>query len=389
MKNYLLEKPKLGILSLSLMVFIIYDSNYNNYVFVSVSVVVTILLILMLFKTPRIFIYLFIFTWLMIVLYHSVFITANLSHDIISDRDEAAEIATTNFLQGKNPWSSNSILDLPITTGPSSIILSIPSVFLTNKINSLTFLFWISFLIILLVAEYKFRNNTFIILFLLFLIPILGFQRTINFSLDEIYYALIFFPVLIFVLNKNLFYFAGFLFALIILSRLSYVFLSAGFYFGWIFSRGWETKNQIKLCTGFFVGIVLVLTPFLWVSGSSIFQQNFITNSIINSEAVKSNNQIFSFVRAIGDSIAFPMGWILVGLITLLIIYFFSLIISRHYLPNPFWNVSFAALLTFTIPFSPFNEGDYTLSLIIPAFYAIAFSKSFNNLELRNNSKIV
>jgi hypothetical protein len=300
MKNYVLEKLKLSPLILLLMIFIIYDSNFNKYVFIGVSIAVTIILILMVLQAPRILTYLFIFSWLFIVLYQSVFVTANLSHDLISDRDDAAEIATTNYLDGRNPWSSKSILDIPITTGPSSILLSIPSVFLTKKINSLTFLFWISFFIILLVAEYKYRNDSFILLFLLFLIPVLGFLGTINFSLDEIYYALIFFPVLFYVLNKKLFYFAGFLFALIILSRLSYVFLSAGFYFGWIFSKGWETKNQIKLFTGFFVGLVLVLTPFLWVSGSSIFKQNFLTNSIINSEAVKSNNPIFSLIRGIG-----------------------------------------------------------------------------------------
>lgn len=357
-----------------------FDSAHNKYIFTGASLAVTIILILMLINSPRIIILSFIFTWLVIVLYQTIFITSNLSQDLIADRDDAVEIATDNFLNYKNPWLSKSPLGLPITTGPSSILISIPSVILTKKINSLTFIFWITFFILLLITEYSFKNESFIIAFLLFLIPSLGYQRTIYYSLDEMYYVLILFPILLFVLNKKKFFLAGFIFSIIVLSRLSYIFLSAGLYFGWVLKHKFIVKNQLKILFGFFTGILLILFPFILVSGPSIFKHNFINNSIINSEIYQSHNYLFKIIREFSMSHgSFTTDLILVSFITLLLIFLFSITLSKHKLANPFWDVAFASLLTFNIPFYPIYEGDYILSMTIPLLFLISWSSGLNN----------
>ncbi len=190
LKNYLLEKISLNPLFLLLTFLLIYDSHINDYVFYGTSGAVFLILIMLVIKAPRVIVHLFMIAWLIIVLYQAIFITANLSQDYGSDRDEAVEIATTNLLEGQNPWVSTSNLGNPITTGPTSILVAIPSVILTNKINSLTFIFWVLFFCSLIALEYYYKNNSFLLLFLFFLIPIFGFQHTIFYSLDELYYAL-------------------------------------------------------------------------------------------------------------------------------------------------------------------------------------------------------
>lgn len=376
LKNYLLEKINLNPLLLLLTLFIIYDSHINNYLFYGTSVAITVILFLLLFKVPRILIHLFMISWLIIVLYQAVFVTANLSQDFGSDRDDAVEIAATNLLKGQNPWASKSNLDNPITTGPTSILAAIPSVMLTKKINSLTFLFWILFFSSLIALEYHYKNNSFLLLFLLFLIPLFGFQHTIFYSLDELYYTLILFPILLWLLKKNLLFLSGIVFSIIFFNRLSYVFLCIGMYFWWLVKNEWKLKNNLKILLGFIFGSISILLPFIVISGDSILEKNFILNSFIKN--IKGNNKIFIFVNELGNFFGYHFGIILISIIIIVIILIFSIMAKRHKLNNPFWNISFSALLAFTVSFTPVISADYILSLIIPLFYVIAFSFPLN-----------
>ena len=371
-KNYLLEKINLNPFLLLLILLIIYEAHINDYLFYSTSTALTIILFMIIFKTPRIIVHLFMITWLIVILYQAVFLTANLSQDFGSDRDEAVEIATSNLLNGKNPWENKSPLGNPITTGPTSILIAIPSVALTNKINSLTFLFWILFFFSLIIAEYHYKNNSFIFLYLLFLMPIMGFQHTIFYSLDEMYYALILFPLILYLLRRNKFFFSGFIFSVIFFNRLSYIFLCAGLYFWWLIKNGLNLKNNLKISLGFFFGTICILLPIIIISGNSLFQKNFILNSFLKS--IKGNNQVFSFIKEIGGFFNYQIGQILISFCVIILIFLFSIGTNKSNKDNPFWNISFAALLAFSIIFVPVFSADYILSLIIPLFYGIAFS---------------
>lgn len=376
LKIYLREKINLDPLLLLLTLFIIYDSHINNYVLYGTSVATTIILFLLLFKIPRIFVHLFMISWLIIVMYQAVFITADLSQDFGSDRDDAVEIATTNLLGGQNPWASKSNLDNPITTGPTSILAAIPSVMLTKKVNSLTFIFWILFFSSLIVLDYRYKNNSFLLLFLLFLIPSLGFQHTIFYSLDELYYTLILFPIVLWFLRKNLLFLAGILFSIIFFNRLSYVFLCVGMYFWWLVRDEWKWKSNLKILSGFILGSIAICLPFFVISGNTILEKNFILNSFLKS--IKGNNKIFLLINELGKLLGYHLGILFISSAIIVIILIFSILAKRHQFNNPFWNISFSALLAFSVSFTPVFSADYILSLMIPLFYVIAFSPSLN-----------
>jgi hypothetical protein len=323
--------------------------------------------------------YLFITTWLVIVLYHAVFISSNLSQDFGSDRDDAVEIASHSFLNGNNPWESGSQLKNPITTGPTSILVSIPTVALTDKINSLTFLFWLAFWGILIVGDIFYTNDSFTLLFLIFLLPYFKFQHTIFYSLEEIYYAMVLFPFLWMMLKKQFLFLAGVVFSIIILSRLSYVFLCAGLFFWWIIQNKYYTKDYLKIILGFIGGVLLILTPFIIISGKSFFETNFIINSFIDTTDLKGYNPVLTYIQGMSPLIDKWMGKIILSVFILILIFLFSLILSKNKEANPFWNISFAAFLIFTTIFTPFfSSGDYILSMIIPLFFAVSFNSKID-----------
>lgn len=378
-KSYLLEKLELSPMIVLLLFFLIYDSHYNKYLFVGTPIVLIIILILFLLKLKRFLIYLFITIWLMITVYQAVFITSNLTQDLGSDRDDAVEISSIAFLNGQNPWKSQSQLNNPITTGPSSILISIPSVALMGKINAATFLFWLVFITILIVADIYYANNSFIFLVLLILLPVFKFQHTILYGLEELYYALLLFPLLWIMLKRQLFFLSGIAFSIIILSRLSYLFLCAGMFFWWIIQYKYYSKNYLKILGGFIIGVLLILIPFIVISGKSFFESNFIINSFLDTNALRGNNLAILYIQGIELYIGNWAGKIFLSVIILILIFLFNLVLSRNKETNPFWHMSFASLLAFTIIFTPlYSSEDYILSMIIPLFFAISFNPKIN-----------
>jgi len=315
----------------------------------------------------------------MITVYQAVFITSNLTQDLGSDRDDAVEISSIAFLNGQNPWKSQSQLNNPITTGPSSILISIPSVALMGKINAATFLFWLVFITILIVADIYYANNSFIFLVLLILLPVFKFQHTILYGLEELYYALLLFPLLWIMLKRQLFFLSGIAFSIIILSRLSYLFLCAGMFFWWIIQYKYYSKNYLKILGGFIIGVLLILIPFIVISGKSFFESNFIINSFLDTNALRGNNLAILYIQGIELYIGNWAGKIFLSVIILILIFLFNLVLSRNKETNPFWHMSFASLLAFTIIFTPlYSSEDYILSMIIPLFFAISFNPKIN-----------
>ncbi|MCX7009537.1 MAG: hypothetical protein NTY53_20215 [Kiritimatiellaeota bacterium] len=149
-----------------------------------------------LLRLPRWFTYVLVASGLLCFFCYHVFVDAQGPQDAFSDRNEAVENAARAMLQGTNPWNARSVLGLPITTGPSSILLAVPSVKLTGRINLLTFSFWALFLGLLLAGDLLRRNGSFVLLGLLVLLPWTGVLHTLHWSLDELYYAVILLPVL-------------------------------------------------------------------------------------------------------------------------------------------------------------------------------------------------
>jgi hypothetical protein len=153
--------------------------NYSRFMIYTTIVGLTSIF----FKLPRLITYAVL---LFMALAHITFFTqviSKLDHDEFSTRDTAVEMTTQAFLQDKNPWNNVSELEVAATTGPASILLALPVMFVFDEINWLALLFWCIFLVILLVDDIQEMNNTFPVLIMLFMIGLFGFTHTLYWSL--------------------------------------------------------------------------------------------------------------------------------------------------------------------------------------------------------------
>jgi hypothetical protein len=110
---------------------------------------------------------------LILLIAHVFFYTQEISRydqDEYSTRDDAAEMTTRAFLQGKNPWNHVSELGVSATTGPASILLAIPFVAAFGEINWMSFLFWVLMFAVLLIGDIREENDSFPILALIILL---------------------------------------------------------------------------------------------------------------------------------------------------------------------------------------------------------------------------
>jgi hypothetical protein len=255
---------------------------------------------------PRWFTYAVVASGLLCFFSYHVFVDAQGPQDAFSDRNEAVENAARSMLQGTNPWSARSVLGLPITTGPSSIMLAVPVVKVTGRINLLTFCFWALFLGLLLIGDVLCRNGSFVLLGLLVLLPWTGVLHTLHWSLDELYYAVILLPVLWFLLERRWLVWAGVLMGFMCFSRLVYVFGLIGVGLWWLSRRSDNWKQAWRLVLGALLYMVPVLALFYGLGGHDFVMANFWKNSQPSHKEPKRVN---------GASICWPFCWAVMGVV--------------------------------------------------------------------------
>jgi hypothetical protein len=328
-----------------------------------------IALTLIVLRVPRGVLYVALTICVTLLLRSYVFGIANGRHDSGSDRDDAVEIGARALLQLHNPWESQSILGLPITTGPSSLFLALPFVALGDSINMLTFLFWLLFLALLWLGDLRTQNGSLPWLVALLLMPISGLAHTLFWSLDELYYGAILLPFVWLSLERGSLFLAGAVAALIALSRLSYVFGLLGLGIWWLTHKRPSLRDVGVFLAGglsFVAGSALILRL---IAGASLWRYNFVRN-LLQEPLVEGHNlvakSIVRVLKALGTS-----AWS-ASLVVLALAVPACFLLRR---PNhPFFHVALPMLLAHTIAFSPGKPEDYALIVVIPAMYGVAFA---------------
>lgn len=328
-----------------------------------------ILVIFIAVRTPRWACYLAMLCGIFAFLAWAVFVDANGVQDASSDRDDAVEIAATALLQGSNPWSHRSILDLPITTGPTSILMALPFVGTLGKINGLTFIMWGLFIVILALADIRQRNNTFVTACLLLFFPWFGYLHTLHWSLDELYYPAILSPLLWLAFSRQKAMLAGAVGGAMAFARLSYApaVIAAGLW--WILRSRPRPRSLFCVAVGGLGFVAVVLGLFWMVGGHEFLHSNFWQNSQIGS--LRNNGNFFS------SSLSFllealPKGTLGSTMLVLVLTALAALAMRR--LEHPFYHMAVASVLAHTIAFSPGYPRDYQLIFLIPALYGLCFS---------------
>jgi hypothetical protein len=315
--------------------------------------------------------------WLILLAYTSlwVFTIANGPQDSQSDRDEAVEIATQAFLDGRNPWSQTTQLNTPISTGPASILLSLPAVWLFHRINELTFAFYLLFFGYLCAVDIGHRNNSFLLLGLVFIAGWLGFRHTLYWSLDELYYPFVVLAAGWVFIERDWLVAAGGCLAFAICARLSYGFPVFAFVCWYVNSHHYSRRGLSRLLLGVFLGSSLIIAPFVVTGGADFFRHNPLTTTggLLLATAWPDTNDIFRALNLASGMLGSTAASAVKVALSLGGIY----LLSRMYRTqlHPFWIISLGALAANAMVFRAGLYQDYALFFVVPAFMGIAHSE--------------
>jgi len=322
-------------------------------------------------KTPRWAWYSAAVCGILLFLAWATFVDANGGHDAASDRDDAVEIAATAVLNGTNPWSQRSILGLPITTGPTSVLMAVPVMAVFGGINVMTFAIWGMFILLLAFADIRHRNNTFFTACLLLFFPWFGFRHSLHWSLDELYFAAILSPLLWLALSRKKLVIAGGIGGAMALARLSYAPAVIAVGFWWILKERPPVKHLLRVAIGGSSYVLGMLGVFWLIGGHEFLEKNFWRNSKMGALHNESNPVSSTLSSALE---ALPKGTVGSTALVLGITLLASFAMRR--LPHPFYHMAVASVLAHTIAFSPGYPMDYQLIFLIPALYGLCFSKN-------------
>ena len=206
--------------------------------------------------------------------YQRVLIDARGPQDAGSDRDDAAEIATSGFLHRHNPWEQRTQIGNVITTGPGTLLLAAPFVAVTHHIDWLTFAFWMFFAAVLLIEDIRQRNQTWLPLCLLYFAGVFLIETAQHWSLEELSYGCVFIVLATWAARRGAAACMGAALAFAFLIRANYAFVAFGVVLWWWLEEGasWRALARAALggaTTLLATGIVfrLVVGPSLWLTG--------------------------------------------------------------------------------------------------------------------------
>jgi hypothetical protein len=312
-----------------------------------------------------------------LVTWNGVFVDALQSHDAESDRDDAAEIAADALLQRDNPWTRHTQLGTnPITTGPSSVLLAAVSVAAFGRINELSFGFWLVLACFCLVGDVRSQNESFIDLMLLATLGYFSLQHTRYWSLEELSYATLLFPLAWLSFQRGHVMWTGAVLSLAILSRASYVFSCAGFML-WLRNEPRLRRQWIRLAAGGLVTLTLTALAFLTLLGPRFTDASPMGIALAKStHSWPRSNWIFACLdvtaSALPSWLRNPWKLVLCGAIMWTTARGLRRVGVRH----PLWHVAIGNLIAFTIgTWAGRISMDYVGPLVVSGFLAVAFSQ--------------
>jgi len=325
-------------------------------------------------RAPRWACYAALLVALLLLVSDYVFTIAVGAQDSQSDRDEAVELAAESLLAGSNPWANPTQLNTPITTGPASVLLALPSVLTTRHVDALSWLFYALFLGLLCAADLQRRNDTFMPLGLLFLSGFLGIQHALYWSLDELAWAYLVLVAAWWLRTNGWPMGAGAGLAFALCSRASYGFPVFAF-LCWDRYRPDGRRDLLRLAIGAALAAALILAPFVIVARADLIAHNpFTVAGHMLAAPWPDTNLVFRSLNAsLGSLPPAPLA-IVKGTLPLLAIWYGARQMRRGAPAHPFWHMTFAALLADLFVYPTQLSDDYALFFSIPAFFAVAYS---------------
>jgi len=334
------------------------------------------LIIAALFRSPRWVAYTILLGALVVQLFAFVHIVANGTQDKLSNRDTAVEVTAQALLHGENAWNADAGTE--ISTGPASILLAIPFVKIFGAINWLSFGFWLSFFLILLYCDIRYRNNTWPIMVMVFIMGLFGFDHTLFWSLEELYYPIIYIALMYYLFVRKRVWGVGALWALSILTRPSYAFLAIGFLFWYFFNTPFSKREFTRMGLSFLLTFLVVLLPFVIIGGNDILLRNPLGLAFkFSGGGWPETNFIFHYLNHLGEQIGVKgMRWAKL-FFSLSFMFLLSWRLRLMKIRHPFWHITAGALIAHTLVWLPAHMPyDYILIFVLPAMLAISMTRS-------------
>jgi|YNPBryantNP2012_1023418.scaffolds.fasta_scaffold26070_2 hypothetical protein len=330
-----------------------------------------------LLRRSRALVYVILAIALTIHLFTFTQIVANGTHDAGSTRDDAVEVTARALLRGENAWNVNP--GVPATTGPTSILLALPFVLLFGQINWLSFGFWIVFFLVLLWCDIKSRNDTWGVFVLFTLLGLFGLEHTLYWSLEELYYPILFFALAYVLALQRQEWGIGALMAAAVLSRTNYAFLLIGFGLWYVSRYSLDARSIVRIGLSFFITSVVILAPFVLVGREDLVSNNPWKHALGFSMANwPDTNVAFRALNQMGTQLgADLLRWLKLG-VTLLLIFAVAWRLNLAKLSHPFWHVAAAGFIAHTVfwlPAYPWSR-DYSLIFVLPAMLGIALTRT-------------
>jgi hypothetical protein len=258
------------------------------------------------------------------------------------------------------------------------VLLAVPAVSLFGRTNELTFAFYLAFFCFLFAADARQRNGTFVPLSLFVISGFLGFQHTLQWSLEELYWAYAVLALTPLLVERNQLVAAGACLAFAFCSRASYAFPIFGSLCWWWIARRPSGAEIARLAAGALAGAVAVLAPFLIVGGADFLAHNpFTTAGDLFSRPAAETNQLFVILNAVSATFGPVAGGVLKILAALAIIGLASFRLASPSAESFFWHLCLGAFVANVLVYRSQLSQDYALFFAIPAFLATASSRGF------------
>jgi hypothetical protein len=193
-------------------------------------------------------------------------------------------------------------------------------------------------------------------------------------SQDELYYGYLALGMSYVCLRRGSLTLAGALLGSTILFRASYL-IPAAAVFGWFaLEKTPSRRDVLHLGLGGAIAALVILVPFLIVGGNDFLARNAFT---VAYEMARANvwppgTPVLGPLRRLTESVS---PWVVlvtkIGVVGAVLA--FVTLRLRSTTDHPFWHVTVAGLLTYTVVWHPGQRGmDYALAVVLPAFMAIA-----------------
>ena len=373
--DYLRAPIKISVASVLFLLAALYTSAANAALAGS-FLLLTALGLLMLLRASRWSCYVLAMLGLIVHSYTYVFHISNGPHDRDSDRDEAVESATQSFIDGRNPWSTQSPLGNAITTGPASVLLAAPVVAMFDEVDVVTFAVYLFLFGFLAYGDLSTRNETFIPIALVIITGVLGFQHTMHWSLEELYFGIPFMATAWLLLRHGSPVYSGACLSLTLLVRTSYAFAVFGFLLWFATTRQFTRSSVVRVAWGMLFGAVVGLAPFVVTAGPEFVARNpFTVAGSYLTSAWPDTNVAF---RLLNGLLRFAGGGagVLKAVVGLAAVALIAWSIRRHAITHPFWHIAAGGFVASLVVLWPDWMDDYWLMFVWPTVMAAAWSPS-------------